>query len=80
MNQASTCDRCGKSAYAALKIEVTIGGTQLTVHRDGGAIALCALCVLELRNFFSLEPRNQADEGRSANLRRIAAGSQHVGR
>ena len=57
MYHTRACHRCDAPAYAVLKIEATIGQTQLTVSGEGGAIALCALCMLELKDFFEPSAR-----------------------
>jgi hypothetical protein len=42
-----TCVRCGAPAFAAPRVEATIGETRLAVSKHGEATPICALCMVE---------------------------------
>ena len=46
------CFRCGRSAFATLKIEAAIGATRLKIGGDAGETCLCAPCVIRLADWF----------------------------
>ncbi len=55
----ATCFRCNRPAFATIKIQATIGETTLEVSKHGKREALCAVCVIELADWFNSGDQTQ---------------------
>jgi hypothetical protein len=47
------CFRCGRIAFATLKIEAAIGVTQLKIKADAGETPVCSTCMIELADWLN---------------------------
>jgi hypothetical protein len=45
------CFRCGRSAFATLKVEAAIGATRLEIRGGGGEMGICAPCMIDLADW-----------------------------
>jgi hypothetical protein len=51
MEMIANCFRCGRSAFATLKIEAAIGATQLKIKGDTRETGICASCMIALADW-----------------------------
>jgi hypothetical protein len=46
-----TCFRCGRPGFATLKVEATIGATQIKISGQAAAAGICPSCMVAFAEF-----------------------------